>query len=76
MPDLTEFTPETGTWSTEQPAEADPRSMRLVARILAPAMRQRLVAAISAGQLRTIDRVAESLAFHFFELLIMPDFVR
>lgn len=57
MPDLTEFSPETGSGNAEQPAEINPRSMRLVARILAPATRHRLLAAIRTGRLRPIDSV-------------------
>src|SRR5690349_17740362 len=57
MSERTEFTVETGTSGSGQPADADPRGMRLVARMLAASVRQRLVAAIRSGRLREIDRI-------------------
>lgn len=56
MSELTEFTPEADTSDAEQPADADPRGMRLVARILSAPARQRLASAIRAGRLREIER--------------------
>lgn len=57
MSDLTEPTPGVGTPGTGQPADAELRDMRLVARILPPTVRQRFGAAIRAGRLREIDRI-------------------
>jgi hypothetical protein len=57
MSERTEFTLETDTSRTDQPGDADPRGMRLVARVLPTSARQRLVAAIRSGQLRAIDRI-------------------
>ncbi|HEX8032594.1 MAG TPA: DUF3267 domain-containing protein [Ktedonobacterales bacterium] len=55
MSERTEFTLETDISSTGQAADADPRGMRLVARLLSIPVRQRLVAAIRSGRLREID---------------------
>ncbi|MGZ3602346.1 MAG: DUF3267 domain-containing protein [Ktedonobacterales bacterium] len=57
MSERTEFTVETGTSGIRQPADADPRGMRLVARMLATSVRQRLASAIRSGRLHEIDRI-------------------
>lgn len=57
MSEMPEFTPETGIPGTAQRADAEPHSMRLVARILSAPLRQRLVAAIRLGRLREIHRI-------------------